>query len=49
MAIKILNEETLKKTFKMKCNYCGCIFEYEDESDLSQFDFFVNTPKLEIY
>ena len=29
MAIKIVDDREAKKKFKIKCEYCGCIIEYE--------------------
>lgn len=31
MAVKIVSNSEEQKKFKIQCEYCGCIFEYEKE------------------
>lgn len=31
MAIKIIDESETKKPYRIKCEYCGCVFEYTHE------------------
>ena len=31
MAIKIIADSETKKPYRIKCEYCGCVFEYAQE------------------
>lgn len=31
MTVKIVDDSKTKKTYRIQCEYCGCIFEYESE------------------
>lgn len=31
MTVKIVDDSKTKEIYRMQCEYCGCIFEYENE------------------